>query len=349
MISKILAFSALVLGTSAGLLGENGKGVDVRARWEGYKLRWDKKYETAAEEMRRFEIFNDNMVTAAELSAENPEATFGATKFADWHPDEFAKVYLNYKPEHVTRQHLPLAEPVLVGNSTCTDDACDWKKQGAVHAPRDQGQCGSCWAFSTVEQIASDNFLAGHRLEELSPQQLVDCEKPDQGCNGGDPVNAYPYIVKAGGIESEVSYPYTGADGTCKFEKSRAAVKISGFKQVVPACEGNFNSCKNQTDYVATAKTYIKTTGPASICVNAEPWQLYSGGVFSSKLRCSGAVRKLDHCVQLTGYGKKATGTPYWVVRNSWGLDWGEDGFIWLKTGENICGVLDAVTVSTIA
>jgi cathepsin F len=343
--NKLLSFAALVLGATAQA------PVDLQERWANYKVKWGKKYATAAEEMRRFEIFNGNMETAAELSALNPEARFGATKFADWHPNEFAKVYLNYKPDAVTRSHMPLAEPLdaRYSNSTCTDDACDWKAQGAVHAPRDQKQCGSCWAFSTVEQIASDNFLAGNRLEELSPQQLVDCEKPDQGCNGGDPVNAYPYFVKVGGVESELSYPYTGVDGACKFKKDKIAVSISGFKQVVPACEGTFNNCKNQTSFVSNAKEYIKTTGPASICVNAEPWQTYEGGVFTSKLRCSGAQRKLDHCVQLTGYGKKATGTEYWVVRNSWGLDWGEDGFIWIKTGENLCGVLDAMTVSTIA
>lgn len=345
MFAKLATFAAVVLGASAA------EPVDLQARWSSFKLKWGKKYETAAEEARRFAIFNENMETAAELSALNPEARFGATKFADWHPKEFAKVYLNYKPEGVTRAELPLAEPIdfRLSNSTCTDTACDWKSQGAVHAPRDQGQCGSCWAFSTVEQIASDNFLAGNRLEELSPQQLVDCEKPDQGCNGGDPLNAYPYLIKVGGVESEISYPYTGADGTCKFKADKVAVKISGFKQVVPACEGNLNTCKNQTQYTAQAKEYIQTTGPASICVNAEPWQTYEGGVFSSKLRCSGAVRKLDHCVQMAGYGTKASGTEYWVVRNSWGLDWGEDGFIWLKTGENLCGVLDAMTVSEIA
>lgn len=331
----MLAVSAL-----AALVATSPFGAD----WATFKARFGKSYPTQTEEIFRFDIFTENMKRAAELQAGNPEATFGITKFSDLSASEFKKYYLGYKS--IDRTYMEIAETRPWINSTCTDDKCDWQAQGVVARVRDQGQCGSCWAFSTVEQVASDSVLAGNPLEMLAPQQLVDCEKPDQGCNGGDPLNAYPYIIKVGGLEAETSYPYTAVTGTCKFKADKIATSIESFKLVIPQC--SVGDCKNQTTMEPDVLNYVKTSGPASICVDAEPWQTYTGGVLSNPTTCSGAARKLDHCVQLAGYNTKAAGSMYWTVRNSWGLDWGEDGYIWIKTGANICGILDEVTVSTV-
>jgi len=222
----------------------------------------------------------------------------------------------------------------------------DWRQKGAVSKVKDQAQCGSCWAFSATEQIESAWFLAKGTLPILSPQQIVSCDKTDQGCNGGDTPTAYAYVKSAGGLESEAAYPYSsggGSTGTCKFKAASIVAKISGFSYATSPCSG---SCKTQDE--ATFANNVAAKGPASICVNAEAWQLYSSGVLSAKACGGSAYTDLDHCVQLVGYNKPASGKSYWIVRNSWGTSWGYSGYIYVEYGTNACGVADEATFVTI-
>jgi C1A family cysteine protease len=221
-------------------------------------------------------------------------------------------------------------------------DTLDWSAKGATTPVKDQGDCGSCWAYSATEGIESGLFMASGTLEELSEQQVISCDKADGGCDGGDLPTAFNYVKKAGGIDTEKDYPDTSADsgntGRCKsFSKK---VKVTGWKYAIPACTGG--ACKNQkeSDMMAALNTY----GPLSVCVNAESWDNYSGGIYKKK--CSGKESALDHCVQLVGYNKAQN---YWKVRNSWAADWGEDGFIRLPMGENACGIADEATYVTAA
>jgi len=144
-------------------------------------------------------------------------------------------------------------------------------------------------------------------------------------------MTAYAYVQKAGGQETEASYPYTAQDGTCKFDASKVVAKISGWGYVItsPAQENT------------TLLSYIASTAPASICVYAEPWQLYNGGIITKG--CSSEKNMIDHCVQLTGFGVNGT-TPYWRIRNSWGTQWGEQGFIRVMRGKDLCCVAQVVT-----
>lgn len=213
----------------------------------------------------------------------------------------------------------------------------DWTEtSGAVSPVKDQAQCGSCWAFSATEGIESGVFQStGSASPELSPQQIVSCDKTDAGCNGGDLPTAFDYVESAGGLDTEEDYPYTsqtGSSGSCK--SSTPVVKISDYKYAVSPCEGG--SCSSQDE--DGLKAALATQGPLSVCVNAESWNSYYGGVLSGK--CSGKYNALDHCVQLVGYDTTAS-TPYWKVRNSWGTSWGEKGFIRLPMGENSCGIAD--------
>jgi C1A family cysteine protease len=219
-------------------------------------------------------------------------------------------------------------------------DSLDWSKKGATTPVKDQGDCGSCWAYSATEGIESGLFMNGGPLEELSEQQVISCDKTDGGCDGGDLPTAFDYVKKAGGIDTEKDYPDTSAasgnTGRCKsFQKK---VKVTGYKYAIPPCDSG--ACKNQkeSDMMAALNTY----GPLSVCVNAENWDGYSSGIYKKK--CSGAARNLDHCVQLVGYDKSAN---YWKVRNSWAADWGENGFIRLPMGENACGIADEATYVT--
>merc|ERR1712070_1044235 len=213
----------------------------------------------------------------------------------------------------------------------------DWTETaGAVSPVKDQAQCGSCWAFSATEGIESGVFqTTGTASPALAPQQIVSCDKTDGGCNGGDLPTAFDYVESAGGLDTEDDYPYTsqtGRSGSCK--SSTPVVKVTDYKYAVAPCEGG--SCSGQDE--DGLKAALATHGPLSVCINAESWNGYYGGVLSGT--CSGAYNTLDHCVQLVGYDTTAS-TPYWKVRNSWGTSWGESGFIRLPMGVNSCGIAD--------
>jgi C1A family cysteine protease len=215
--------------------------------------------------------------------------------------------------------------------------AIDWSTRGATTRVKDQGYCGSCWAFSTVEGIESGVFMTTGTLPQpLSTQQLISCDKNDWGCDGGDLPSAFAYVQKEGGIDTEAHYPDTshndGRDGTCKV--ATHTVKVTGAHWAVPECTGGTCSGQDENGLKAALATY----GPLSICVNANDWDGYTSGVYSRA--CSGSYNSLDHCVQLVGYDTTAA-TPYWKVRNSWGEGWGERGFIRLPMGVNSCGVAD--------
>jgi len=213
----------------------------------------------------------------------------------------------------------------------------DWSEQGATTAVKDQGDCGSCWAYSATEGIEAGVYMQTQQKIKLSNQQIISCDKSDDGCDGGDLPTAFQYVKKNGGIDTQSDYPDTsaakGKDGKCK-KNAKKVVKVTDYEYAVPPCEGG--ACKNQkeSDMMAALNSF----GPLSVCVNANDWDDYSKGIYTRK--CSGKYNQLDHCVQLVGYDTTAS-TPYWKVRNSWAADWGESGFIRLPMNENACGIAD--------
>merc|ERR1712087_839231 len=269
------------------------------------------------------------------------ECVFGITKFSDMFEDEFAKTKLGYKPLNESVD-VPVLDLGSAGLEVPT--SIDWRTKGAVSKVKDQGQCGSCWAFSTTEEIESQVFMATGKLPDLSTQQIISCDKTDDGCDGGNTETAYAYVKKAGGLDTAEDYPdkshNSGRTGKCKWDKKEVA-KVKGFTYATKPC--NSGACKHQDEDALASALVAK--GPVSICVNAggNGWQVYKKGVFSKK--CSGAASQLDHCVQLVGYDKTGP-TPYWIVRNSWNTDWGIDGYMHLKMGSNLCGVADEATIA---
>jgi len=316
----------------------------MRDQFIGFKHRFGKVYETPEEENHRFAVFTRNMERAAALQAMDPEAQFGVTKFSDMTPEEFKAKMLNYKPqsaaEAADRFAVPLSGPRDVSSNA---DGFDWRGKGAITAVKDQGQCGSCWAFSSVEEHESMWYLERTKqLVELSPQQVVSCDKGagDLGCNGGDTVVSFKYII-ANGLQSEASYPYksgqTGRDGPCTYDKSKVVATMSNFTYATPPC---LDSCPHQDE--ATLQSNLEKVGPVSVCVSADSWQVYSGGILSSN--CPKAYSALDHCVQLVGWATSSAGVKYWILRNSWAEDWGIQGYIHVKYGSNLCGLADEAT-----
>merc|ERR1712127_383325 len=203
-------------------------------------------------------------------------------------------------------------------------DDIDWTTKGAVTPVKNQKQCGSCWAFSTTGSIEGAFQIAGNKLTSLSEEELVECDHVDDGCKGGLMDNGFKYVEEHG-LCTESAYPYTsgeGVRGTCKSSKCTTAVKVKGFKDVPSKDE----------DALKTAVA----TQPVSIAIEADKsvFQLYKSGVMDSKA-CG---VKLDHGVLAVGYGV-LDGKNYWKVKNSWGASWGQEGYILLGRGENICGI----------
>jgi cathepsin F len=284
--------------------------------------KYNKVYQSSEEYQRRFEIFKASM-ERSEQASEEDGATFGVTKFSDMTPEEFKGTVLMSKTAFPAEDQS--VEPFLLNPSFPLD--IDWRIKGAVTPVKDQGQCGSCWAFSATEAIESAWILKGFAKSNsinLSPQQLVDCDKEVYGCNGGTTESAYNYLLKAGGQEGISYYPYTAKDGTCQFNASYINAKIQTFVKT----GGNENNIQNN----------LVNYGPLSICVDAAHWQNYQSGVMRARQCCPFGLCELDHCVQLVGYN--ATSSPgYWIVRNSWAADWGVDGYIHLEMGSNTCGI----------
>jgi len=219
---------------------------------------------------QRYATFQANLDKINELNSQNTRATFGITKFALLSSDEFKEQYLNLK---VTRDpNAPVADeyPQYIVDDIPTE--FDWRPKGAVTPVKDQGQCGSCWAFSATGNIEGQWFLAGNKLTSLSEQNLVDCDHEcqdtndcDQGCNGGLQPNAYQYVIKNGGIDTEDSYPYQAIDSTCRFKPTGVGAKIS-----------NWTFIDKDEDQMAA---YLVEKGPLAVAVDAEIWQFYVGGV----------------------------------------------------------------------
>nr|AAR37420.1 papain-like cysteine proteinase [Trichomonas vaginalis] len=204
-------------------------------------------------------------------------------------------------------------------------DSCDWRQQGKVNPVKNQGQCGSCWAFSTVQAQESQYAIAHGQLQSLSEQNLVDCVTECYGCNGGLMTAAYDYVIRPQGkFMLEDDYPYTARDGSCKFDSKKGTSNVASYVTV------------NEGDEKDLAKK-VSTLGPAAIAIDASAWsfQLYSSGIYDESA-CSSV--NLDHGVGCVGYGTEGS-KNYWIVRNSWGESWGEKGYIrMIKDKNNQCG-----------
>jgi cathepsin F len=290
-------------------------------------------YSSAAERERRFAVFVENLKNIAEMQAFDADAAYShKTPFADWTVDEFLALS-TLKPQF--HQEDSIVHDELLDTSALPD-AFDWVAKGAVNAVKNQGQCGSCWAFSTVANIEGVNFVKTQKLVSLSEQQLVDCDKTgssgDQGCQGGLPSNAFKFMISKGmGLESESKYPYTARDGTCQASKGDELVFISAWKQIA----------SDESQMAAALVQY----GPLSIGINAGPMQWYMGGVANPlSILCN--PKSIDHGVAIVGFGSQPK--SYWKIRNSWGASWGEQGYYRIVRGVNKCGLNTMPTTAVI-
>nr|BAA84280.1 Cysteine proteinase [Clonorchis sinensis] len=213
---------------------------------------------------------------------------------------------------------------------TMDNEKFDWREHGAVGPVLDQGKCGSCWAFSVIGNVVGQWFRKTGHLLALSEQQLVDCDYLDDGCDGGYPPQTYTAIQKMGGLELASDYPYTGVGGICHMDKSKFVAYING-STILPLSEK-----------VQAQK--LRAIGPLSSALNADTLQLYKGGIMRPKW-CDPAG--VNHAVLTVGYGVQ-NGKPYWIVKNSWGEDFGEEGYFRIYRGDGTCGINSIVTTAII-
>jgi C1A family cysteine protease len=270
----------------------------------------------------RFEIFKANMDFVEEHNAKNLSFVVELNKFADLTRGEFKALYLGFKPELRLTPKRTLLD-LQVGASAYPSGSLDWTQKGAVTGVKDQGQCGSCWAFSTTGSSEGAIQIAHGQLTSLSEQELVDCGGTygNLGCNGGLMDRAFKYM-EANGLCTEAAYPYKAVGGTCQKSSCTASAytHLSGYKDVTT------------TENALGAAVDI---GPVSVAIEADQagFQLYKSGVFSGA--CG---QTLDHGVLTVGYGTDS-GQDYWKVKNSWGTSWGEQGYIRMIRNKDECGI----------
>ncbi|VDK30218.1 unnamed protein product [Dibothriocephalus latus] len=297
-------------------------------QWYTWKTGLGKTYKDSYEEILRKSIFTANIRLIEEhnyrFHQDLETYTMSPNQFADLTPQEFSALYLSKLhsrlPAGVSQSHLSTAQLKDL------PDQVDWRNMGAVTPVKDQGACGSCWAFSTTGAIEGQLKLQRHELTSLSEQQLVDCSWPEgnEGCGGGLMTQAFEHLIQYGS-ESEAAYPYKAMTSQCKYRKSDVVAMMLGYKKIK---EGN------ETDLMEA----VATVGPISVAINADMpgFMFYSHGVYSIK-NCSPLY--LDHAVLAIGYGI-LDGQPYWLVKNSWGEDWGMEGYILIaKNANNMCGI----------
>jgi len=306
--------------------------------WRDFKRTHNKSYDTSEEESARFKIYVDNH---RKIEAHNQEYDAGRksyqlamNKFGDMTNDEFRSRVNGFKRSLMDKSNsAPPGSTFLVPLNVKIPDSVDWREKGYVTHVKDQGHCGSCWAFSAVGALEGQHFRKAGKMIELSEQNLVDCSESfgNEGCNGGLMDNAFNYVKSNKGIDTETSYPYEAKDGRCRFNKQSIGAEDTGFVDVKAGDESDLEAA-------------LATVGPVSVAIDAsrESFQFYKKGVYYEP-ECSSSA--LDHGVLAVGYGTAPEGDKFYIVKNSWGAGWGENGFIRMaRERNNHCGIASAAS-----
>lgn len=311
-----MAFRTLALAAVAA--AEHGPRDYTNYSYEDFVAEFGKGYNSDAHEMRK-DIFEKNLATIREHNTAFARGIrtwwMGVNEFADLTQEEF-KAFLGRNSAGRYEGELN-AGPFLKASSLPA--TMDWRGKNVLTPVKNQGSCGSCWAFAATATVESAYAIATQTPPVvLSPQAYVSCMKNPDGCGGTGGCEgaiaelAFNYTI-TDGLPLESDYAYTASDTACK--SFSPAVKVSGYKQL-PA---------NDAEALASA---ITTIGPIAVSVAASQWSFYGGGVFDGCTGSTGA--EINHAVQAVGYS-----TDYWIIRNSWGAGWGEDGFIRLSRGKD--------------
>ena len=264
---------------------------------------------------------------------QDPSSTYqkGINQFSAMTEEEFrAHFYLDQIKEEQHCSATDKRQSVKKSNIADAPSFWDWRDHNGVSPVKDQGHCGSCWTFSTVGALEAHSLVKYSTFDSLAEQQLVDCAQAydNHGCNGGLPSHAFEYIEAAGGISTEVDYPYYAQDRECKVDSDTFALTVSG---------GSVNITEGDEDELLLA---LFAHGPVSIAFEVvDGFSDYKSGVYTSDV-CKNGSSDVNHAVLAVGYGTcPKTGLDYWIVKNSWSTKWGDNGYFKIQRGVNMCGV----------
>jgi len=328
---KSLACVLLLVHLSVLVTGTN---TDLDAVWKDFMKVHNKTYINApnSEEhkLRRL-IFEEHVdiIRKHNLRYDLGLVTFsmGINEYADLSFEEYRHYLLGARPEHSTSTYSSyLTQPKF--NPENDPAEVDWRTKGYVTPIKNQGRCGSCWAFSSTGALEGQHFRETGRLVSLSEQQLVDCCSLAGGCGGGWMDNAFKCVEMHGGIDTETYYPYQAKEmGRCTFNPNDVGSKCTGFVDIKPRGDETAlrSACAN--------------VGPIAVAIDAahQSFQLYKTGVYVEPA-CSNKTS--DHAVLVVGYGTTEDGQDYWLVKNSWGVSWGDEGYIKMARNKgNQCAI----------
>ncbi|XP_044175712.1 procathepsin L-like isoform X2 [Acropora millepora] len=317
-----LALLCCLAATSGFVLRED----DYDTQWKAWRAFYKKSYATETEENARRGIWRDNLKKIAKHNSEGHSHVLAMNQFGDLTETEYRFLYLGMR-SHFSTESKRNGSTYLPPSHVTLPAEVDWRQEGYVTPVKNQGQCGSCWAFSTTGSLEGQHFKKTGKLVSLSEQNLVDCSSSygNHGCQGGLMDNAFRYIKANDGIDTEASYPYVGYNERCRFRAVDVGATDSGY---VDISSGDENALESAT----------ATVGPISVAIDAShmSFQFYHSGVYNNP-SCSST--QLDHGVLVVGYGTYE-GNDYWLVKNSWGTSWGMEGYIMMsRNRNNQCGI----------
>lgn len=308
----------------------NSRDPQLDQHWKLWKSSYNKTYDETEDTWRRM-VWEKNLkkIELHNLEFSMGKHTYrqGMNQFGDMTNEEFIKVMTGYKPQTEGKLKRSL---FMKPNFLEAPSAVDWRDKGYVTPVKDQGSCGSCWAFSATGALEGQQFRKTGKLVSLSEQNLVDCSRPqgNEGCNGGWMDWAFRYVMFNRGLDSEASYPYVGIDQICQYNPSYNSANVTGIIDIAKGSESALMDA-------------VAAVGPVSVAIDASlSFQFYQSGIYYEPL-CSSSW--LNHGVLVVGYGfqkSKSSVQNYWIVKNSWGTSWGDNGYIYMsKDRDNNCGI----------